>query len=70
MPVINVLDGAISRKVDCQRFMIRNVAGSASWTHKHDGDNALKFIKIIFVDVGSGANWQYSSKKQEKFLGG
>ncbi len=34
------------------------VAFSASWTHKHDGDNTPKFIKIIVVDVGSGANRQ------------
>ena len=24
-----------------------NVAGSASWTHKHDGDNTFKFFNII-----------------------
>ncbi len=35
-----------------------DVAGSASWTHKHDDGNTLKFIKIIIVDVGSGAKWQ------------
>ena len=45
---------AISSKVDGQRFTITNVAGSASWTHKHDGDNTLKFFKTIFVDVGLG----------------
>jgi hypothetical protein len=48
-------------KVDCQRFSIPNVVFSASWTHKHDGDNTPKFIKIIVVDVGSEANRQYSS---------
>ena len=45
-------------KVDCQRFPISNVAFAASWTHKHDDGNTLKFIKIIIVDVGSRANRQ------------
>ena len=36
--------------------MIRQVAGSASGTHKHDDDNTTKSFEIIFVDVGSGAN--------------
>ena len=26
--------------MNCQRFTITNVAFSASWTHKHDGDYA------------------------------
>jgi hypothetical protein len=34
------------------------VAGSASGTHKHYGDNTLKCFEIIFVDVVSGANWR------------
>ena len=51
---------AISSKVDRQRATITNVAGSASGTHKHDGDNTSKYFKIIFVDVGSGANWRDS----------
>ena len=27
------------------------VAGSASGTHKHDGDNTTECLQIIFVDV-------------------
>ncbi len=46
------------RKVDCQTVSISNVAFAASWTHKHDGANTPKLIKIIIVDVGSGANRQ------------
>ena len=30
--------------------MITNVAGSASRTQKHDGDNTTKCFKIIFVN--------------------
>ena len=41
--------------------MIMNVAGSASGTHKHDGYNTTKYFKIIFVNVGLGANWRDSS---------
>jgi len=44
--------------VNCQRFTITNVAFSASWTHKHDGDYMHRFFKTIFVDVGVGANRQ------------
>jgi hypothetical protein len=56
--------------VDLQRATITNVAGSASGTHKHDGDNTIKYFKIIFVDVGLRANWRDSSWKKEIFFGG
>ena len=49
---------AISSKVDRQRARITDVAGSASWTHKHGGANTPKVFKVIIVDVGSGANRQ------------
>ena len=45
------------------------VAGSASGTHKHDGDNTTECFKIIFVNVVSGTNWREGSK-QETFFGG
>jgi hypothetical protein len=35
-----------------------NVAGFASGTHKHDGDNTIKYLKIIFVDDIWGTNWR------------
>ncbi len=56
--------------MDLQRATITNVAGSASGTHKHDGDNTIKYFKIIFVDVGLRANWRDSSWKKEIFFGG
>ena len=46
---------AISRKVNCQRFTVTNVAFAASWTHKHDGNDMIWFCKVIIVVAGAGA---------------
>ena len=46
-------------KVVCQTVSISKVAFAASWTHKHDGANTPKVIKVIIVDGGPGANRQW-----------
>ncbi len=61
--------------MNCQGFSISNVAFAASWTHKHDGANTPKLIKIIIVDVGSGETGNSSyvtarGDKQDIFLRG
>ena len=43
------------------------VAGSASGTHRHDGDNTTECFEIIFVDVVSGANWREGYKQNTFF---
>ncbi len=54
--------------MDCQRFSISNVAFAASWTHKHDGANTPKVIKIIIVMwvQGQTGNSSYVKARGDK----
>ncbi len=45
------------------------VAGSASGTHKHDGDNTTECFKIICVDVVSGTMCELPSKSTKRQYG-
>jgi hypothetical protein len=45
------------------------VAGSASGTHKHDGDNTTECFKIISVDVVSGTMCEPPPKSTNRWHG-
>ncbi len=47
-----------------------NVAGSASWTHKHDGDNTFKFFNIILWMLVRGQTGGIVVKSKRNFLEG
>ena len=58
---------------------ILQISGSASGTHKHDGDNTTECLQIIFVNVESSAMcelptstkqavWYHRGLKQESLF--
>ncbi len=49
---------------------ITNVLGSASWTHKHDGDNTLKFFKQYLLMLVWGQTGSIVVKSKRKFWNG